>query len=131
MFVRPLVFGAEGTARPARPGDGLNNPATYSNAADSAQTIPVAAIQAGIYLRSGLGAGRTDTTATAAAILAANPTMDVGDSFLFLISNASAQVLTIAGGTDVTVAGTATVNASHRWFLFTKTSATTMTAHGL
>lgn len=130
MFVRPLVYGADGVPRAARPGDGINNPQIFALTADSNQTMGVDAIASGIYKRT-ITSARTDTTATAAAILAAFPNMDVGDSFLVLI-NAIGNTLTMAGGTDVTASGTLTVaTATSRWFLFTKTSATTMTLVGL
>lgn len=130
MFVRPLVYGPDGLPRPARPGDGISNPQLTALTADSAQTIPLAAVMGGIWKR-GITSARTDTLPTAAAILAANPNMDVGDSFLFLV-NVIGNTLTIAGGVGFTDSGTLTVaTATSRWFLITKTSATTMTLIGL
>jgi len=130
MFVRPLVYGVGGMPRPARPGDGISNPQLVALTADSNQVMGIPAIAAGIYKRT-ITSARTDTTATAAAILAAMPNMDVGDSFLVLV-NSIGNTLTLAGGTDVTASGTLTVaTATSRWFLFTKTSATTMTLIGL
>lgn len=130
-FVRPVVYRL-GEMQRSRPGcNPLVNLATSAQTADSAQTISANAISAGIYLRSGLTAGRTDTTDTAANILAANPDMSIGDTFVFIISNTAAQILTLAGGTGVTVSGRTTVNNGTLLVLFTKTSETTMTAVGL
>jgi len=128
MFTRPQVS-LDAQVRNARPGIGmLANFAASAQTADSAQTISVAKMAGGLYMRSGQTAGRTDTTDTAANILAANPDMDISDNFCLVVSNLAAQILTIAGGTDVTM-GTKTTIAASSWaiLVFTKTSATEMT----
>lgn len=128
MFTRPQVE-LDAQVQDARPGVGLlANFEAAAQTADSAQTITVAKMAGGLYMRSGQTAGRTDTTATAADILAANPAMDIGDNFVLVVSNLAAQILTIAGGTDVTM-GTKTTIAASSWgmLVFTKTSATEMT----
>lgn len=128
MFTRPQVS-LDAQVRNARPGIGmLANFAASAQTADSAQTISVAKMAGGLYMRSGQTAGRTDTTDTAVNILAANPDMDISDNFCLVVSNLTAQILTIDGGTDVTV-GTKTTIAASSWaiLVFTKTSATTMT----
>ena len=130
MFVRPLVYAADGLPRPARPGDGVSNPQLTALTADSNQTVTLSAVMGGIYKRT-ITSARTDTFPTAAAILAACPSMDIGDSFLLLV-NAIGNTLTLAGGVGFTDSGTLTVaTTTSRWFLFTKTSATTMTLIGL
>lgn len=129
-FNRGMIRDAGGLERPVGPGDGLLSAVVANtNSADSAQTLSVANIMGGLYIRSGMTADRTDTTATAADILAANPHMNVGDSFLLLISVTVAFALTLAGGTGVTM-GSKTAIAASSWgiVVFTKTSATTMTA---
>ena len=128
MFVRPQVDQA-GSVVDAQPGVGLlANFAASTQTADSAQTLTVAKMACGLYMRSGLTAGRTDTTDTAANILAAFPAMNIGDNFSVVVSNLAAQILTIAGGTGVTMGTKTTVAASSMGILvFTKTSATAMT----
>ena len=132
MFVRPLVT-QKGSTRAARTGDGLlANPAVYSIAADSAQTIPAAAILGGVVIHSTHTAARIDTTDTAVNILAAMPDMDIGDTFMFVVSAAAGFTITLAGGVGVTASGNLIVLAlGAKHFILTKTSATTMTLVGL
>lgn len=127
-FFRVQGYDAQGLAKMSRAGDVPFNPAIPAAvSADSAQTITVAQLLAGLYLRSGMTAGRTDTTDTAANILAALPNMDIGDSIQLYISNTVAFALTIAGGTGVTMGSKVTVPASGSGVLFlTKTGAATM-----
>lgn len=130
MFARPMVtLFSSGVPEPMRAGTGvLANFVPSTVAGDAAKTITVADLAGGMVLRTGPTAGRTDTTPTAALILAANPAMDIGDTFLIAYSNVSAQIITFAGGTDVTMGTKTTCAASSMaWLLFTKTSATTMT----
>jgi hypothetical protein len=132
MFVRNTVF-QSGFQRPARVGDGfMANPLITTQSADSNQTLTTAAILGGVYQRSGMTAGRSDTTDTAALILAAMPDMDIGDTYVFAISVTVAFALTLLAGTGVTLAGYTSVPASgFRLFVLTKTSATTVTITGL
>lgn len=108
-----------------------------TNANDSAQTITAAQCLGGLYIRSGITAGRTDTTATAALIIAALAAIDncpigIGDSWDLEISNQEAFALTIAGGVGVTLTGRTTVPASgYGRFRFTKTSATALALYGI
>lgn len=124
---------AGGLAEAANGGDGwLAMPRAVAQAADSAQVIPANAFAQGLYYRSGLTAGRTDTTDTAANILAALDGLGIGESVVFTISNQAAQILTLAAGTGVTLAGKGTVPASaFSWFLVTRTGAATLTLTGL
>lgn len=132
MFVRPILR-ALGLARQARAGDGWLaqvQPTTMST--DSNQTITVPAILGGLWVRSGTNTNRTDTTATAAAILAALPDMDIGDTYLFMVANTTANPVVVAGGTNVTASGNLTVaTLTTKFFLLTKTSATEMTMLGM
>lgn len=112
------------------PGDNpLTQVTVTTQATAGAQTITAAALTGGFYART-ITAVATDTTATAAQILAANPEMSVGDTFVCIISNrASTAILTIAGGTGVTLTGTAAIAAAATAFLvITKTSETTVAA---
>jgi len=130
-FVRPQVF-ESGLPRKARVGDGwLATLLRTNQTTDSNQVITVPAILGGLYTRSGTNTNRTDTTATAADILAQLPDMDIGDTFMLLIGNQTANSLIIAGGASVTASGNLTIlTLTSKWFLFTKTSATTMTMAG-
>ena len=132
MFVRPMVQD-NGTVRASRVGDGfLSNPLVTQLSADSAQTIPLAAILGGIWAHAGHTASRIDTTPTAAILLAAMPTMDIGDSYKFTVASMAAFTIVVAGGTNVTASGNLTVLAnSAKDFILTKTSATAMTLIGL
>ncbi len=119
--------------RKARAGDGwLACPTITGSVLDSNQVISLAAILGGIYQRTNIASARTDTTVAATVILAALPSMGVGDNFMLLVSNGGAAILTVAGGTGVTVSGLSTVAVSgSRWYCLTKTSETTMTCVGL
>jgi len=132
MFVRPQVF-ESGLPRKARPGDGwMAFPKVTGQSTDSNQVISLASILGGIYKRTGTNTSRTDTTDTAVNILAAMPDMDIGNSYMFMVCNQTAtNPLVIAGGTGVTASGNLTVVAlTTKWFMLTKTSATTMTLEG-
>lgn len=132
MFVRPYVR-EDGCERPARVGDGfLANPLITTVATAGNLTIGVPAILGGIARFTGAAGGVTYTTPTAALLLAAMPEMDIGDTYVFMISNTAAQAATIAGGDGVTaVAGNLVVNATSKMFVLEKTSATTMNLYGL
>lgn len=129
LFKRPLI--EAGTVMPAkmRAGDGfLGNPIVTEKTTNADHTITVAEMSTGVLYYSALSAGRAVTTPTAALILAAAPDMDIGDSFVFLVSIQDAFAITWTAGTDVTLAGRATTPASSStWIVVTKTSATTVT----
>lgn len=76
-------------------------------------TLSAADMVGGWILRTGAATGAiTDTTDTAANLVAAYNASDtqVGSSFLLGINNTTGQTLTLAAGSGVTVAGTATIN---------------------
>lgn len=108
---------------------------TVSNAAG--QTITAAQIVAGVYIATTRGAATTDTTDTAAAVLAALQTACslsvaqlLASAFRFRYINGSGNAVTLAGGTGVTLTGTgATAVAAGAWqdFIFTFQSTTTAT----
>lgn len=132
MFVRPMVY-EKGTARASRVGDGiLANPSVTAIAADSNQTITAAAILGGVVTHATHTASRTDTTDTAANILAAMPDMDIGDSFVFKVASLAAFTIIVAGGSGVTASGNLTVAANGaKDFILTRTGAATMGLLGL
>lgn len=85
--------------------------ATVSSA--TGVTLSAAEMVGGWILRTGAATGAiTDTTDTAANLVAAYNASDtqVGSSFLLGINNTTGQTLTLAAGSGVTVAGTATIN---------------------
>lgn len=127
-FKRAAVYDG-GIQRPARTGDGhLMHASAATMTADAASTITVDKLAGGLILRSGITAGRIDTSDTAANILAAFPEMDIGDSFEVVISNTSGFTQTLAGGANVTASGNLlNLTLSHKHVIFTKTSATAMT----
>ena len=77
-----------------------------------AGVIPPEAILAGIILRTGPVGGYADTFPDAAALLAACPMLDVGDSFEFLYINGVAQAMTATAGTGVVLAAPTGIAAS-------------------
>ena len=129
LFKRPLI--ESGTVMPAkmRAGDGfLGNPVITEKTTNVDHTITVAEMSTGVLYYSALSAGRQVTTPTAALILAAAPDMDVGDSFVFLVSIQDAFAITWGAGAGVTLQGRATTPASSStWIVVTKTSDTTVT----
>ena len=70
-----------------------------------AGTYSAANLVGGLILRDPNGAGRTDTTATAAQLVAAIPGVAVGDVFDIMIVNTAdaAETIALAGGTGVTL----------------------------
>jgi hypothetical protein len=108
--------------------------ATLSTA--GAGTITAAMIVGGAVQRTGSQSNTafTDTTATAAAIIAAAASLvaKVGGSFWFLYENTTDATATITGDTGVTVSGISTV-AAKAWtlFLITQDTAGTCTMVGV
>lgn len=126
--MKPLVR-INGMLTEAGPGDlRMGNVVPGANATVGAGTLTAAQIKSGCILRTASGSAVTDTTDTAANILAAMPDLEVGESFLCYYSNQNAFVMTLAGGTGVTASGTlATAASTMKALLFTKTSSTTLT----
>lgn len=127
--VRTIVQDAAGLSRNARAGDNILSTRKLTvNSTDANAVLDVATIAGGLVQYTGFSAGRTLTTDTAANIIAANPWMDIGDSFEVTVSISTAFAGTLAAGTGVTLAGLATVAASSRgMLLFTKTGAAAVT----
>jgi len=117
-FLRPLARDDGGMVKPVTGADVLTtglSPFVINNAA--AQTLTAAALTAGVILRQGAGAGLTDTTDTAVALMqglygntGASP--DVGETFRVLLSNQTANSITLAGGTGVTISGNTSLGAN-------------------
>jgi hypothetical protein len=117
---RVVLNDNSGINRIASGGDGIFDELKDSSLTTvGAGTILAALMAGGLLLRTGPTAAYTDTTDTAANILAAYPGMQVGDTLDFYHCNNVAYVATIAGGTGVTLntaAGNNTVatNSSKR-----------------
>ena len=123
---------AGGLVLTSTPGDGFAVDPTVTNyTTDAAYTMTVADLAGGIFQRSGTNTSRTDTTPTAALLIAAYPEWNVGDAKVVLYSNAAgANPTTIGAGTNVTLVGLATVAAgSNRFLVFVKASSTTVTCY--
>lgn len=98
-----------------------------------AETLTAAQLIGGLILRDPAGAARTDTTSTAALLVAAIDNAVVGTSFEFVIRNTAdaAETITVAGGTGVTTSGTMTIaqNNSKRFkIVLTNVTATSEAA---
>lgn len=90
-------------------------------------TITAAQLLAGYIERSG-AAGVSDTTPTAAQLNAAIPNAEVNDCRLVIIRNANTGTLTLVGGTNVTIVGTATIaTVTTGVYVLRKSSATAYT----
>lgn len=99
-----------------------------------AGTITGAAIAGGVVSRGGsqANAAFTDTTDTAANIIAGQPNARVGQSWEVTYQNTTNATATIGGGTGVTVSGITTVQAGgSARFLVTYTAANTITMQGI
>jgi hypothetical protein len=79
------------------------------------ETYSAAEMLGGLILRDPNGAGRSDTTDTAANIVAAFPNAIVGSSFQFTVRNTAdaAETITLGGGTGVTTSGTMTIGQNN------------------
>jgi len=84
-----------------------NNPAIVALTSTGDGTISAAALKAGVIARSGATAARTDTTVSAAALLAAigGGEANVNDAWFVTYQNTTAFPITVAGGAGVTVSG--------------------------
>lgn len=125
---RLIVQDAGGLSRNARAGDSLlETVVPQVITADAADTLTVAKIATGAIVYTGFTAGRNLTTDTAVNILAAYPSMDIGDCIRLDLSSTAAFAGTYVAGAGVTLVGRATLPASsHAHVYIKKTSATTV-----
>jgi hypothetical protein len=90
-------------------------------------TLTAAQMLSGMIFRSG-AAAVSDTTPTAAALIAAMGTPPNGTSRLIVIRNANSDTLTLLAGTTVTITGTATIaTLTTAIYILRKTSSTAVT----
>lgn len=127
--VRPLVVD-QGFTRPARAGDNLlmpcGTPFVTANGANYQMTVGDMA--GGGICFTGFGANRNITLPLATDVIAANPWMDIGDTFSIMVSVAVAFIGTFVTNTGMTLVGQPTCPAnSSRLMVFQKTGAATMT----
>lgn len=92
-----------------------------------AGTVTAAGIAGGVTNRTGSTAAYTDTTDTAANIIAALPNANIGQSFVWTYYNNTLGVGTITGGSGVTVTNGLVPPAQWAEFLVTYTAAATVT----
>jgi hypothetical protein len=121
LLIQPNSAGARLTA-----GQVVGTFANNSNAATGGITITAAQIVNGILSHNPTGPA-TDTTDTATNIAAQIPGCLTGSAFNFFLRNTSggANTITVAGGTGVTVTGTATIAQNNvRSFLGVVTNCT-------
>lgn len=88
----------------------------------------------GLILRDPNGAGRSDVTPTAAALINEMSTSNIGASFKFSIRNTAdaAETITVTAGAGVTLSGTMTIAQNNtREFLAVVTSPTAVTIYSL
>ena len=97
-----------------------------------AGTLTAAGITGKLITRTGSTAAYTDTTDTAANIIAAMPNANVGDSFEFTIKNMVAFTETLSAASGVTLAGLSAIPPlSVGRFLCVVTAAATVTITGI
>lgn len=109
-----LISTAAGGVEAERVGATFNAKVASIAAVSSASSVTLTAAQltGGVINRTGVGAAQTDTTDTAANIDTALGSPPVGMSFQYSYANATANSVTMAGGSNVTIIGTATYPAS-------------------
>lgn len=108
--------------------------ASVSLATNGAGTITAASIAGQFTLRTTVAAAFTDTTDTAANIIAAVPNWAVGQSFKWVYKNSVNFLATLAAGSGVTLTGITTVapNASAEILVaYTSAGVVTMTLLGI
>jgi len=105
-----LVAGLQALQTNASPAFG-NWSQTLIPASATAFTYPGSAIVGGIIRRFSPGAAFTDSTDTATNIINAIPGAKVNQTFPLIIANLGSGLETLAGGTGVTIAGTAAIGS--------------------
>ncbi|MBH05176.1 MAG: hypothetical protein CMJ20_02525 [Phycisphaeraceae bacterium] len=90
-----------------------------SDSTAGAKTYSAAELLSGYIIRDPAGGDRSDVTPTAAQLVAVVPSAAVNDSFRFIIKNLADadETITLTGGTNVTITGTATIaqNNTKEW----------------
>ncbi len=133
MFFRVNVSADGKLPQPMRAGDGFaGNPIVKNFAAETDETLLTAELSGGsIQQGTTLTSDVIYTLPTAALVVAEFPTMDIGDAFVFEVTNAQAAAfdVVIAVGAGMTAVGAnnslSVPPQSTRWFKLIKTAAAT------
>lgn len=115
MIGRAMVHNDTGFVRGQVAGQNVLDQTQYEvNSTVGNSTLTVSSLLAGVVQRTGPTAGYTDTLPTVDQLVAAVPTLGVGDSFEFSIRNTVAFLLTMAAGTGWSLSPTigSTVNVA-------------------
>lgn len=127
----PLINELENQVPPIL--NSANGPSATALNTVGAGTITAAGIIGGVTTRGGAQSATafTDTTATAALVIAALPNAAIGQSWEWTYQNNTDGAATISGGTGVTVSGI-TIVPKNSWarYLVTYTAAATLTIVG-
>ena len=129
MFVRAMVRPTAAVEREAHAGDGwLANPRITTDSTAGNRTFTVEGMLGGAIVMTGAGGAVAYTYPTGTLIAAAFPEMDIGDVYVFTITNTAAQVATLTtAASGTTLAGFTTANAQTRTILMKKTGAAAFT----
>lgn len=120
---------SDATVRVVSVSSNSNAPSLLTNTAITtagAGTLTASALAGGIIVRSGPTGAYTDTTDTAALILAALSDPAVGETFEVTIKNTTAFNETVAGGSGVTISGLSLI-APNSWVSYSLNVATAST----
>lgn len=115
MLFKRVQYTGAGQTLPGKSSVGtglIGNVSVTTKTTDANHTITVAEMAGGVIYYSALSAGRNVTTPTAALILEAASDMDVGDTFMLVVSIQDAFAITWVAGAGVTLLGRATTPAS-------------------
>ena len=128
-----LVVASGGKITADAGGKIVRNLATATLTTVGNETYTAAQLAGGVIVRDPNGAARTDTTDTAAALIAAMKLEADGESALcYLINTAdAAEAITLAGGSGVTISNVAQTVAQNESavLLFVRTSASAVSLH--
>ncbi len=125
MIPRACVYKND-TERHIARGDGyLAMPRITTDATAGSRTFTAEGIAGGVLQFTGAAGAVNYTSPTATLLNAVFSDLEIGESFVFKISNTAAQTATIVGGTGVTVSGNSTVNAGMRECVLVRTAAST------
>jgi hypothetical protein len=113
-----------------------SSPLATTQSTVGAATLTAASIASGVIIRAGSQSNTafTDTTGTAAGIMAATPALvgKIGGSFFFWYINSTNATATLTGGTGVTVSGITTIpGGTWALYLVTSTGAAALNMVGL
>lgn len=114
-------------------GNTVQNEISTALSTVGAGTITAAGITNGVTVRTGSVAAFTDTTATAAQIVAAWPNAAIGESWEWMYFNNTGFAATLAAGVGITLSGAGAIIPTGGWvrYLVSLTSLTTVAIQGI